>query len=120
LGCKNVSFVKGNLLKPIEPPIDVVVSNPPYVPIGDSRLEESVLKFEPAVALFGGKDGLDVVRKLIKEAAEKLQKSGIIALEVGEGQSEAVSSLLEEHGFTKVERFKDLSGIERVLTAERA
>jgi release factor glutamine methyltransferase len=116
-GCREVELVKTDLLKGIEPPISVVVSNPPYVPIGDRRLEESVRKFEPAVALFGGKEGLEIIRKLIPQTYEKLEAGGLIALEVGEGQSGAVKELLEASGFRDVKLHKDLSGIERVVSA---
>ena len=116
-GCREVEFVKTDLLKGVKPPISVVVSNPPYVPVGDARLEESVKKFEPAVALFGGKDGLEVIRRLIPQSYEKLEVDGLIALEVGEGQAEAVKELLEIHGFKDVKLHKDIAGIERVVSA---
>ena len=116
LGCDKVQFLKGDLLSPVDFPVDVVVSNPPYVPIGDKRLEKEVLKFEPAVALFGGETGLEVIKRLIAQASEKLKPGGFIALEVGEGQSGEVKSLLESSGFHSVNIIKDLSGIERVVT----
>lgn len=96
--------------------MDVVVSNPPYIPIADKRLEREVLKFEPAVALFGGETGLEVIERLIAQASKKLKPGGFIALEVGEGQSGDVKSLLESSGFYSVKVYKDLSGIERVVT----
>ncbi|RUM43227.1 MAG: peptide chain release factor N(5)-glutamine methyltransferase [Desulfurobacterium sp.] len=116
-GCKDVKLVKTDLLKSIEPPVSVVVSNPPYVPLGDRKLEESVKKFEPAVALFGGKDGLEVIRRLIPQSYEKLETGGLIALEVGEGQAEAVKELLELCGFKGIKFHKDISGIDRVVSA---
>ncbi len=116
LGCDKVQFLKGDLLSPVDFPVDVVVSNPPYVPVGDRRLEREVLKFEPAVALFGGETGLEVIERLIAQASGKLKPGGFIALEVGEGQSGDVKSLLESSGFCSVKVYKDLSGIERVVT----
>ncbi len=116
LGCSKVQFLKGNLLSPVDFPVDVVVSNPPYIPIADKRLEREVLKFEPAVALFGGETGLEVIERLIAQASKKLKPGGFIALEVGEGQSGDVKSLLESSGFYSVKVYKDLSGIERVVT----
>ena len=120
LGCLNVEFLKGSILSPVDFPVDVVVSNPPYVPVGDSRLEKEVLKFEPAVALFGGKTGLEVIEKLIAQSSEKLKPGGLIALEVGEGQKEAVTSLLESSGFRSINVYKDLAGVERVLTGVKS
>jgi len=116
LGCSNVSFLRGDLLEPIDFPVDVVVSNPPYVPVGDSRLDREVLKFEPAVALFGGKTGYEIIERLIVQASDKLKPGGFIALEVGEGQANRVASLLESFGFRSINVLKDLSKIDRVVT----
>lgn len=116
LYCRNVKFIKGNLLSPISFSVDVVVSNPPYVPIGDEKLEREVLKFEPAIALFGGKKGTEVIERLIKEASKKLNREGFLAVEIGIGQSEEVKKLLKIHGFREIETYRDLSGIERVVT----
>jgi release factor glutamine methyltransferase len=118
-GCREVEFVKTDLLKNIKSPVSVVVSNPPYVPVGDERLEESVRRFEPAIALFGGKDGLEIIRRLIPQAYEKLEVGGLIALEVGEGQAGAVKKLLEISGFKNVKFHKDIAGVERVVSALR-
>ena len=115
LNCRNVEFLKGDLLSPIPFPVDVVVSNPPYVPIGDEKLEKEVLKFEPAVALFGGERGTEVIERLIEEAFEKLKEGGFLAVEIGIGQSEEVRKLFETYGFGEVKTYKDLSGIERVV-----
>ncbi len=120
MGCSAVSFLKGDLLSPVDFPVDVVVSNPPYVPLNDRRLEKQVLKFEPAVALFGGETGLEIIERLVVQSSEKLKPGGFIALEVGEGQSRDVASLLESSGFHSVNILKDLSGIERVVTGVKS
>jgi len=60
-----------------------------------------------------------VVKELIKEAGEKLKVGGFFAVEIGEGQSEEVKKILEETGFTDIKVYKDLAGIERVVTAKR-
>ncbi len=109
-----VKFKKSDLLKGINEKVDVVVSNPPYISFDDKRVDREVVKFEPAVALFAGKTGFEVIERLIKEAREKLKPGGLIALEFGEGQGERVKELLEERGFKGVKIFKDLSGIDRV------
>ncbi len=116
LGCKNLTLLKSDLLQSIDFPVDVIVSNPPYVPLNDPELEENVKKFEPAVALFAGKDGLDVIRKLVIQAYEKLNDGGFIALEVGKGQLKKVKKLLERAGFRNINFHTDLNGIERVVT----
>ena len=100
----DVAFVHGDLLAGLE--ADAVVSNPPYVALGERLPAE--IAFEPRDALYGGPDGLDVVRRLVEEA------SGVpfVALEVGAGQAAAVAGLMD--GRT-VETIRDLAGHERVV-----
>ncbi|ADY73021.1 protein-(glutamine-N5) methyltransferase, release factor-specific [Desulfurobacterium thermolithotrophum DSM 11699] len=119
LGCNNVEIVKMDLLKEINYPVDVIVSNPPYIPFGDKKLDKEVLKYEPAVALFGGKSGLEIVERLIGESAKKLSSNGFFAIEIGKGQSKGVKKLLEKAGFRNIKLHKDLAGVERVISAER-
>ena len=95
---------------------DVVVSNPPYVPEGEALAAE-VLDFEPHGALFAGPDGLDLYRRLIPGAAEALPVGGLLALEIGHGQSERVCELLRP--WRSVEVMADLRGIPRVVVAHR-
>lgn len=95
---------------------DVIVSNPPYIPKTDIlELDKKVKDFEPLTALDGGEDGLDFYR-LISELAP-LRNNGIIAFEVGIGQADVVAGLLGER-FADIEVTKDLSGIDRVVTAK--
>jgi release factor glutamine methyltransferase len=105
-----VEFVHGDLLAGL--PADAVVSNPPYVPAGE-RLMPDVARFEPHGALFAGADGLDVIRRLVAAPV------GFLALEHGAGQADAVERLAREAGFGRVERIRDLAGIERVIVARR-
>jgi release factor glutamine methyltransferase len=94
---------------------EIVVSNPPYVPTVDrDSLSVEVREHEPALALFAGKDGLDVYRRLIPEAFAVLEPGGFLALEIGFGQSAAVGRLLEDAGFERIEFADDLQGIPRV------
>ena len=114
-----VSFIEWDIKKGfpefLESP-DVIVSNPPYIPKSDIlELDKKVKDFEPLTALDGGEDGLDFYR-LISEMAT-LKNNGIIAFEVGIGQADAVAGLLNTR-FTDVEITKDLSGIDRVVTAK--
>ena len=111
-----VEFKRSDLLKEVEGKLDVVVSNPPYISLKDKRVEKEVVKFEPAVALFAGETGLEVIERLVKEAGEKLKEGGFIALEFGQGQAGKVKELMEREGFTEVKIYRDLAGIERVAT----
>ena len=99
---------------------DIIVSNPPYIPTQDiSGLEKSVKDYEPTLALDGGADGLDYYRIIANNAANRLNAGGKLFLEVGIGQANAVKELLEQAGFINVEIRKDISGIERMIKAEK-
>jgi release factor glutamine methyltransferase len=109
----DVAFVHADLVP--EGRWDAVLSNPPYVATGE-RLPADVMR-EPHVALFGGDDGLDVVRPLVAAAAAA--GAPLLALEVGAGQAGAVRDLALAAGFTDTEVRSDLAGIERVVVAWR-
>ena len=114
-----VAFLKGPLLDPIpaDRPIDLIVSNPPYIPTDDiAGLMPDVRDYEPRVALDGGADGLDVIRALVSAAARARRG---IAIEVGAGQAETVSALVRKAGFPEVRTRKDLAGIGRVVVGMR-
>jgi release factor glutamine methyltransferase len=98
---------------------DALVSNPPYIaePERDG-LEPEVRDFEPPLALYGGPDGLSVIRALVNGAADHLLPGGLLALEVGAEQSRSVSTLVEATGaFDPPRAHRDLSGRMRVLSA---
>lgn len=99
---------------------DIVVSNPPYVPLTDhDSLAVEVRDHEPAIALFAGNDGLDIYRRLIPTAFTALVPGGFIALEIGFGQSPAIAALLANSGFDQIEFAHDLQNIPRVASARR-
>ena len=116
-----IRFLQGDLLAPVVAErFDIVVSNPPYVPSADrNSLAVEIRDFEPGLALFAGEDGLDIYRRLIPAAFAVLASGGFIALEIGCGQSDAVSSLLSGAGFSEIEFRLDLQGIPRVAVARR-
>jgi len=98
---------------------DAIVSNPPYIPETDrAELHPQVRDHEPAEALFAGTTGLDIYRRLIPEAHLALKPGGLLALEIGHGQSEALSGLLE--GWQNVTLVADLQQIPRVILAQKA
>ena len=103
-----VDFVVGDLLEGVDGPFDAVLANLPYVPDGVDLAPE-ISRYEPAVALFAGPDGLDAIRALLT----MVQGVPLIALEVGLPQ--AVRGLLEDAGFRSVEVLRDLAGHERVV-----
>lgn len=99
---------------------DVIVSNPPYIAEGErDTLDAEVRDWEPPSALFAGVDGLDVIRTLVAEAAAHLNPRGLLALEVGAGQGEAVASLIRATGaFGEPRVHADYAGRDRMVLAE--
>lgn len=118
-----VRFLEGTL--PDAGEFDLIVANLPYVAERDwPGLQPEVTEWEPREALLAGPDGLDAIRALLTDprvrawsriARPNANSAGVIALEVGEGQAEAVAGLLEQGGFDAVETRRDLAGIERVV-----
>jgi release factor glutamine methyltransferase len=104
----------------LDGPFDLVVSNPPYV---DSAaiggLMPEVARFEPRLALDGGPDGLDAYRLIAAAAAKLVAAGGHLVVEIGEGQAIDVKGLFAEAGLTLLASWKDLGGIERVVSAKQ-
>ena len=98
---------------------DVILCNPPYIKTFDiSFLIKDVRDYEPRLALDGSKDGLAFYRILISRAREFLTEQGIIVLEIGSEQYLDVYDMLREEGFNNISRIKDMSGLDRVVSAE--
>ena len=96
---------------------DLIVSNPPYIPAGECpELQPEVLR-EPVMALDGGADGLDFYRRIAREAPLHLTGGGMVFLEVGWDQAEAVCALMREAGFREARAHVDLQGILRMVEA---
>jgi release factor glutamine methyltransferase len=100
---------------------DIIVSNPPYIPSTEiPGLMKEVRDYDPLLALDGGEDGLAAYRILIPQLANFLYPNGIVAFEVGDGQAPLVAEIFRQNGFTNIVTHKDLSGIERCVTADRS
>ncbi|HEY4084508.1 MAG TPA: peptide chain release factor N(5)-glutamine methyltransferase [Bryobacteraceae bacterium] len=114
-----VSLIAADLLSVIpDSSVDVVVSNPPYVAVGEREtMQREVRDWEPHIALFAGDEGLDIYRRLIPEAARVLRPGGLLAFEFGFAQADAVKDLVA--GWGAVEVTPDLAGIPRILSCER-
>jgi len=97
-----------------QPYLDLIVSNPPYIVAGDAHLSQGDLRFEPIGALTDHADGLSALRIIVDGAATYLKPDGWLLMEHGYDQSEAVRKLLEQRGFSEVQSWRDLAGIERV------
>jgi release factor glutamine methyltransferase len=99
------------------PPFDVIASNPPYIASGDRHLSEGDLRFEPTGALTDHADGLSALRTIIAGAQQHLKPQGWLLMEHGYDQAAAVRGLLTAQGYTDVQSWTDLAGIERVSGA---
>jgi release factor glutamine methyltransferase len=112
-----VQFKKNNLLEGFVERFDLIVANLPYIAKSDrSQLSPEVLH-DPEVALFGGPRGDEIIRQLIEQAPAHLRKNGLLALEIGLGQSAALSAFLSEKNYHDIESKTDYSGIPRFLFA---
>lgn len=111
-----IHLLQGDMLDPLPEPVDLIIANLPYVKEPEmSRLTD----FEPRLALNGGADGLDKIRRLCCQVSYKLHPEGCLLLEIGQGQGNAVTTLLRSlFPSAKIEVMPDLSGIERVVSLE--
>jgi release factor glutamine methyltransferase len=116
-----VALVAGDLLSALStrPGVDVVVSNPPYIPEHSPDVAVDVARHEPATALYAGPDGLAVIERLIADAARVLRPGGRLVLEIGIGQADAVAAAARTRGWMAVSFQADLAGIPRVALLTR-
>jgi release factor glutamine methyltransferase len=117
---RRLRFVCADLFGGSTETFDLVASNPPYVPSALTRELLADGRGEPALALDGGADGLDVVRRLAGEAWRRLSTGGYFLLETGEYHSGAAQAELARQGFADITVYADLSGLPRVIRARRA
>lgn len=117
---RQVTFLEGDLMAPTMGLFDVIVSNPPYVPLRDAAgVHPTVRDHEPHVALFGGDDGRALPQRLMIEAAPRLTPDGWFVMEFGDGQEEDTVANATAAGLRVVEVLHDLQGIARTLVARR-
>ena len=113
------TFVLSDLFEKAQGSYDMIVSNPPYVTGEEMEvLPDSVRNYEPHMALFGGADGLDFYRAITKNYRAVLKPGGFLCYEFGMGQGDAVCAILEENGFTVLERTLDYNERERAVLAQ--
>lgn len=112
-----VQFENRSFTDPPDGPFDLIVANPPYVPAADIDGLEPEIAFEPRAALDGGADGLDAYRAIAPHVANRLVPGGVIVLEVGAGQADAVTNLMCDAGLSVGALRHDLAGIARCVVA---
>lgn len=113
LEVRNVELLRSDLLDQVKGSFDLIVANLPYVPESEAATMARELSHDPALALFSGADGMDLLRRFIPAARGFLKPGGWLALEIGYDQASQVRLCLEESGFAEIEIKKDLSGIAR-------
>jgi len=106
-------------LSELDGTVDVVISNPPYIPLGAIPRDPEVRLHDPEIALYGGDDGLDVVRQVSATALRLLHAGGTLVLEHGELQAVAIAELLTQDGWRAIAHHRDLLGRDRATTALR-
>jgi release factor glutamine methyltransferase len=122
VGAPNLELVFGDLATAFDAlggRAAVVISNPPYVPAGELPRDPEVRLHDPEAALYGGADGLDVVRVLSRRAAELLHPGGLLVIEHAENQSFAIAELLGDDGWRAIAHHRDLTLRDRATTAVR-
>ena len=115
-----VNFFVSDLASAIqEKSLDIIVANPPYVPLASLPGLQRELRAEPSMALFGGQDGLEHYQRLIPKAATVLRTGGYLLLELGHQNRMAIEAMLLANQWKRLEIKKDLAGFERVLIAQK-
>jgi len=120
LGFHNTQFCLGSWLQPLleQPPMDLIVSNPPYIAEGDPHLERDGLPWEPSHALTSGVDGLRDIREIIQQAPSCLKPGAKLILEHGYDQGPAVRQLFQLGGFSNLMTLQDLENRDRITMGE--
>ncbi|MCX6845361.1 MAG: peptide chain release factor N(5)-glutamine methyltransferase [Verrucomicrobia bacterium] len=119
LGIGNARLLRSDLFSAIEDEFDGIVANLPYVPESERASLSREVMHDPALALFGGADGLDVIRRFIPEAFRRLKPGAWLVLEIGHDQASQVEEILRSSGFADIEVKTDLSGVARFPFARR-
>ncbi len=114
-----IDFVSTDLLAGVDTRFDLIVSNPPYIPASEMpQLPREVREYEPAEALSGGADGLDVIRALLLQAESRLKENAVLIFEFGFGEDGAVSQAIASRPAFRLEKMRrDLQGIPRTAVA---
>ena len=121
---ERITWLQGDLLQPVRamggPPVDAIVANLPYIAEEEmSSLMPEVRDYEPRMALAAGAGGLQLIRRLIEESPAILRSGGLLAMELGCGQAEQVSAILQDGGWQEIRIIEDYAGIPRHILACR-
>ncbi|MCW0217893.1 MAG: peptide chain release factor N(5)-glutamine methyltransferase [Prosthecobacter sp.] len=117
LGLEGMQILRSDLFEKISTPFDLIVSNLPYIPRGEIPSLSREVQRDPILALDGGPDGLDIVRRFLADAPSRLTAGAAVALEVGHDQGHVTAEHTRGLGYTEVKVWADLAGIERFVVA---
>ncbi len=113
-----ITFIESDLFGSLTEKFDMIVSNPPYIKTEAIPSLQREIQFEPRLALDGGTDGTDLIRKILQGAPSFLNAGGILMMEVGYDQSKKVLEMMKDRPYKNLAVYKDDSGIERVVSGE--
>ena len=116
-----IHFLKSDWFESVRGSFDLIISNPPYIGLVEQdEIAAEVIKYDPEVALFAGRDGLEAYKRIIPKLANFLNPDGLVVLETGASQSNEVKKMMNEVGFIDAKIAKDLSGKDRLVSAKVA
>lgn len=116
---EKVKTLKSNLFEKVSEKYDLIVSNPPYIPLSEKDTIQKEVTFDPDLALYTKDEkGIEFYEKISKNAKNYLNKNGYLLFEMGLGQSEDIKQTLEQEGYKNIQIEKDLAGIDRVIIAQ--
>lgn len=118
---EKIKFYQSDVFDEVEEKFDIIISNPPYIPLKDKdTLQIEVKDYDPPSALFtNDDDGIEFYEEIISNAKAFLLPNGYLIFELGKGQHEKVSALLKMYGFRGIKIIKDLNSIERVIISQK-
>jgi release factor glutamine methyltransferase len=112
-----INWLQADLLSGVDTDFDFIVANLPYVPTAEMGKLSREVRHDPPLALDGGKDGLDVIRRFVGEAPSRLKPGGTVFLEIGISQAAGIVDILEKEKFRDISVEKDYQGVERFVIA---
>ena len=116
-----VYFLKSDWFETVRGSFDLIISNPPYIGLVEQdEIAAEVIKYDPEIALFAGRDGLEAYKRIIPNLAKFLNPDGLVVLETGASQSNQVKNMMNAVGLIDAKIVKDLSGKDRLVAAKLA
>ena len=116
-----IHFLKSDWFETVRGSFDLIISNPPYIGLVEQdEIAAEVKKYDPEIALFAGRDGLEAYKRIIPNLAKFLNPDGLVVLETGASQSNQVKNMMNAVGFIDAKIVKDLSGKDRLVAAKLA